>query len=287
MKSKITDSVEQMIQYKKDGLTNIQIAAKFDCSKTAINNYFAKIGYNYQTQTATISTQEELDQLKKLQRKKTHSKPKNVDVSKIVELHNQGWIDADIAELFNCTRSNITYHLNKLGITNRKSKINNLSWRNNLSQSLRGKMIGEKNPRYKGYANEKHIARGLFKALSGEMIRNSGFHCHICGKKSQVYHTHHIKPFALILDEFIANTYSGNIETFSEEILQYPDFTDKTNLIVVCPECHKKIHYSDNPELNPYRYRASVTTIESIQEDEAFLEEASRVESSDSKCEES
>ena len=73
MKSKITDSVEQMIQYKKDGLTNIQIAAKFDCSKTTINNYFAKIGYNYQTQTATISTQEELDQLKKLQRKKTHS----------------------------------------------------------------------------------------------------------------------------------------------------------------------------------------------------------------------
>ena len=284
MKTKITDTVEQMIQYKLEGLTNVEIASKFDCSKTAINKYFQKIGFDYKTKTAIITTQQELDATKSTVHK--GYQPKNIDVNKVIELHNQGYMDSEIADMFGCSRPNITYHLNRNGITNRKSKINNIPLRNKISNTLKGKMIGDKNPNYKGYTTEKQIARGLFKTISNEMIRNSGYHCHICGKKSQVYHTHHIKPFALILNEFLTNVYSGNIDTFTEEILQYFDFINTKNLIVICPECHKQIHYSDNPELNPYRWK-SVTTIENIQEDEAFLEEVSRVESSDSKCEES
>ena len=125
MRTKITDTVEQMIQYKKDGLTNVQIAAKFNCSKTAVNNYYSKIGYDYQKQTALINTQQELES--QISRKKTGSKTKNIDVQQVIDLHNQGWKDYEIAEKFGCTRSNITYHLNKHGITNRKSKIDNLS----------------------------------------------------------------------------------------------------------------------------------------------------------------
>lgn len=56
------------------------------------------------------------------------------------------------------------------------------------------------------------------------------------------------------------------------------------NLIVICEQCHKNIHYTDNPELSPYRWE-STTTIESIEHEPIMFEEASRVESSDSKCE--
>ena len=60
--------------------------------------------------------------------------------------------------------------------------------------------------------------------------------------------------------------------------------TNKNNLIVVCENCHKAIHYTDNPDLSPYRWDRA-TTIESIGQEPILPKEASRVESSDSKCE--
>ena len=43
-----------------------------------------------------------------------------------------------------------------------------------------------------------------------------------------------------------------DIENFSKEILEYPDFVNDNNLIIVCPTCHKEIHLKDNPELSQY-----------------------------------
>ena len=144
--------------------------------------------------------------------------------------------------------------------------------------------MGEKNPNYKGNSDERRLARGLFKTISKEMLRNCDFTCQVCGRRGGNLNTHHIKPFSVILDEFMHNAYSGNIKNFHHEIISYDDFTDKTNLIVVCEECHKQIHYTDNPELSPLRWK-SATTIESIEDKPINFEEASRVESSDSKCE--
>ena len=96
--------------------------------------------------------------------------------------------------------------------------------------------------------------------------------------------THHIKPFHIIFEEFIQNVYSGNIKNFVHEILEYEDFIRQDNLVVVCKRCHKLIHYTDNPELSPYRWE-SATTIESIDDKPIIIEEASRVDSSESKCE--
>lgn len=211
-------------------------------------------------------------------------KKKNIPLEDIIELHNQGLYDREIAEILGCKRSNITYRLNKIGITNRKSKIDDIDLRNRISNSLKGRFIGAKNPNYKGYTNEKTIARGLFKTISKEMIRNCNYTCQICGQHGGDLHTHHIKPFHVIFDAFIKNVYSGNIENFVHEILSYEDFTNKNNLIVVCKNCHKKIHYTDNPELSPYRWE-SATTIENISKEPVFTEEVSRVDSSESKCE--
>ena len=156
--------------------------------------------------------------------------------------------------------------------------------RNRISTSLKGRYIGENNPNYKGYSDERILARGLFKTISKEMLRDCNFTCQICGQHGGNLHTHHIKPFSVIFDNFIKNVYSGDIKNFYHEILSYEDFTNKENLIVVCETCHKKIHYTDNPELSPYRWE-SATTIESIEQEPILFEEASRVESSDSKCE--
>ena len=211
-------------------------------------------------------------------------KKKNIPLQEIIDLHNQGLYDKEIAAIYGCERSNITIRLNKAGFKSRKSKIDDIALRNRISDSLKGRYIGENNPNYKGFANEKVLARGLFKTISKEMLRNCNFTCQICGQHGGNLHTHHIKPFHVIFDEFIQNAYSGNIENFYHEILSYDDFTDKNNLIVVCEQCHKKIHYTDNPELSPFRWE-SPTTIESIEQEPILFEEASRVEPSGSKCE--
>lgn len=148
-----------------------------------------------------------------------------------------------------------------MGFHNRKSKINDLNLRNSISNSLIGRYIGKDNPNYKGYINEKVIARGIFKTLSKERIRNSNYTCQICNKYGGNLETHHIKPFSIILHEFLNTSYSGDINNLYSEITNYSDFMNIKNLIVVCENCHHQIHYSDNYELSPFRWE-SATTIE-------------------------
>lgn len=79
------------------------------------------------------------------------ARKKNLDKEQILKLHNDGLSDLEISKIMGCKRSNITHHLNKAGITNRKSKIDNIELRNRISQSLIGRYVGENNPNYKGY----------------------------------------------------------------------------------------------------------------------------------------
>ena len=199
------------------------------------------------------------------------AKRKNIPLEDIIELHNQGLYDKEIAEILGCTRENIVKRLNKAGFKNRHGKIDDIELRNRISETLRGRYVGEKNPNYKGYTEEKTLARGLFKTISKEMIRNCDYTCQICGRRGGNLHTHHIKPFSVIFDEFIKNVYSGNIQNFYHELLAYDDFTDKTNLIVACENCHKEIHYTDNPKLSPFRWESS-TTIENIEQEPILFE---------------
>lgn len=211
-------------------------------------------------------------------------KKKNIPLQDIIDLHNQGLYDKEIAEILGCGRSNITMRLNKAGFKNRHGKIDDVALRNRISNSLKGRFVGEANSNYKGYTNEKTIARGLFKTISKEMLRNCNYTCQICGQHGGDLETHHIKPFQVIFDNFIKNAYSGDIQNFVHEILAYEDFTNRDNLIVLCKNCHHTVHYTDNPELSPYRWD-SATTIESIKQKPVLFEEASRVETSVSKRE--
>ena len=175
-------------------------------------------------------------------------KKKNIPLEKIVELHNQGLYDFEIAELLNCTRANITKRLNKAGYRNRMSKIDDMQTRDKISQSLIGKYTGENNPNYKGRLNEKWLARGMFKTLSKKMIRQANYTCQICGKRGGNMGTHHKYPFHKIMEDFYNDVYNDDITTFYEQLSNYPPFMDENNLIVLCEECHKKIHSNGNHE---------------------------------------
>lgn len=229
---KITD--EEILKLHNQGLLQKEIAEIAGCKPCTITNHLTKMGvYTYR---------------KDLQ-------------PKMLELHKQGYYDKEIAEILGCTRENVTHFLNKQGIINRRNKIDDIDLRNRISQSLIGKYVGEDNPNYKGYSEEKILARGIFKTFSKRILRKYNYTCQCCGKRGGNLEVHHIKPFHIIFDEFLKTSYSYNKNNFYNEIMNYKDFTDENNMIVLCQDCHKKVHYSDNHELSPYRWE-SATTIE-------------------------
>lgn len=187
---------------------------------------------------------------------------RRISKDEIVRLHNDGLYDDEIAKILGCTRSNITIRLNKLGYTNRKSKLGDVELRNRISKSLIGKYVGSDNPNYRGYTDEKIVARGIFKTFSRRLIRNRDYTCECCGTRGGDMETHHIKPFSIIMSEFFDSTYDGNINNIYSQLMSYPDFVDERNMVVLCHDCHWKTHYTDNYELSPYRWE-SATTIES------------------------
>lgn len=80
---------------------------------------------------------------------------KNIPLWDIIDLHNQGLYDIEIAKILGCKRENIVKRLNKIGIKNRKNKSDDITLRNRISESLKGRYIGDKNPNFKGYNDEK------------------------------------------------------------------------------------------------------------------------------------
>jgi transcriptional regulator len=224
----------KILNLHQQGLLNKEIAKNLGCSESTVTVRLNKMGI----------------------------KNIPVDKNKIEELHNSGLQDSEIAEILGCTRPNITHCLNKMGYTNRRSKINNIALRNKISESLIGRFVGETNPNYKGCSDIKTLARGLCKTLSRRLIRESNYTCECCKQHSNNLEIHHIKPFSIILNEFLESIYDNNITNLYSQLMSYPDFINEENLVVVCHDCHHKIHYTDNHELSPYRWE-SATTIES------------------------
>ena len=234
MEKKFIDD-EKILELYNQGMLHKEIAKELGYGVSTVTRHLLNMGHGVQT----------------------------IDKEKMLQLHNDGLSDIEIATALGCTRSNVTIYLNKMGYTNRKSKKDNIELRNRISKSLIGRYTGNKNPNYKGYTDEKTIARGIFKTISKRKIRECNYTCEHCGKRGGDLETHHIKPFNTIFTEFIQNEYSGDIENLYDEITNYHDFMDETNMVVLCHDCHWNVHYSDNHELSPYRWE-SATTIEKV-----------------------
>lgn len=232
--TKIIDDAKIYELYQK-GMLHREIAKELGCGVSTVTNHLIAMGV----------------------------RTERINKDKVRQLHEIGLTDTEIAKQLGCTRSNITICLNRMGYTGRKSKVNNLELRDRISKSLIGRYVGEQNPGYKGYIDEKTIARGIFKTFSRRLIRESDFTCQCCKRRGGDLETHHIKPFAVIFNEFLENVYDGNIDTLYWQLMSYPDFIDENNLVVLCHDCHWKLHYTDNHELSPFRWE-SATTIEKI-----------------------
>lgn len=233
MKSKIDD--DKILELRKQGLLHREIAKQLGCSTCTITQRLNKLGVRSYT----------------------------VDKTQVESMHLSGMEDAEIAEKLGCSRSNITICLNRLGYTDRHSKIDKVDMRNRISQKLIGRFTGKNNPNYKGRSDEKTVARGIFKTFSKRLIRERNYTCEFCGSRGGDLETHHIKPFNLIMSEFFDAAYDGDIDTIYDQLMSYKDFTDESNMVVLCHDCHHKVHYTDNPELSPYRWE-SATTIENL-----------------------
>ena len=234
MEKKLIDN-EKILELYNQGMLHREIAKELGYGVSTVTRHLLDMGYGVQA----------------------------VDKAKMLQLHNDGLSDAEIATELGCTRSNVTVYLNKMGCINRKSKKDNIELRNRISRSLIGRYTGNQNPNYKGYTDEKTIARGIFKTISKRKIRECNYTCQHCGKRGGDLETHHIKPFNVIFTEFMQCKYSGDIDNLYDEITNYNDFMDETNMVVLCHDCHWNVHYSDNHELSPYRWE-SATTIERV-----------------------
>ena len=53
----------------------------------------------------------------------------------------------------------------------------------------------------------------------------------------------------------------NNIENLYQQLMSYSDFINESNMVVLCHDCHWKLHYTDDHELSPFRWE-SATTIE-------------------------
>lgn len=227
---------EDILRLYNQGLLHREIADQLGCATCTVTNHLLKIGIR------------SYDMGRRQQ---------------VLNLHNKGLYDKDIAETLGVTREDVTHLLNVQGITNRHIKADDLDLRSRISNSLTGRFVGENNPNYKGYTNEKRVARGIFKTISKRVMRKEDYICEVCGKRGGDLEVHHIKPFIVIMNEFFENVYDGNINNIYEQLIKYPDFMDESNLVVLCHDCHWRVHYSDDHELSPYRWE-SATTIERI-----------------------
>lgn len=184
----------------------------------------------------------------------------------VLQLHNEGKYDKEIADILGVSRSAITQRLNRLGLRGRQDKMKDTRLRSRISKSLIGRFTGENNANYKGgVVNLRKQARGILKTFTNRVLRERGYKCAFCGDTKGTKNVHHIKPFKEIFQNFLDTTYSGNPETFYDEIMAYEPFTDESNLIVLCEKCHKNLHRKScaKPES-----REGATTIESASENE-------------------
>lgn len=126
----------------------------------------------------------------------------------------------------------------------------------NVSKALKGirrplyslRMRGKNNPRYiDGRTSLYNLIKNLieYKQWRNSIYQRDNYRCQECYKISEGdIEVHHIKPFSIILQEFL-QTYSQfspieDKETLVRLAITYTPFWDINNGKTLCKECHRK-----------------------------------------------
>jgi 5-methylcytosine-specific restriction endonuclease McrA len=124
----------------------------------------------------------------------------------------------DVAEIYHCSIAPINRILRKYGVKRKQS------------ESLKGRMVGDKNPNWKGgktnYSRYTISIKGFkykMRIWSAKVIERDNIQCKLCGSDENL-NAHHIEP----------------VRNCKLEIL-----FDVNNGITLCRKCHLRIHLKE------------------------------------------
>jgi len=128
---------------------------------------------------------------------------------------------------------------------NRKRLPLTQKWRDKISEGMKGKNKGEKNPmwgkckelnhRWKGGRTslEQRIRTNFkYRQWRSDVFTRDNYTCQFCYKRGVYLEAHHIKKYSVILDE-------NNIKTL-EEALFCEELWNINNGLTLCRKCHDR-----------------------------------------------
>lgn len=158
-----------------------------------------------------------------------HTKIKRVDEQDVINMYKSGMSSSEIAKKYSVYKDAVLRVLHKHKIPIRT-------------------MYGQNNPAWKGGRLQLNkLIRNSAKYVSfrDEVMRERGYTCEISGERGGKLNVHHIKPFCQLIDDFV-DQYGEDIikdhEKLYKAIDAFEPFWDKSNVILLTEEEHRKMH---------------------------------------------
>lgn len=153
--------------------------------------------------------------------------PKLDDVEYLKASYEKGFSTTQIAEEIGSTASTVSKWMRRHGIEMRSCgsekghNRNTAEARLKMSQAKRGRLIGDKNPNWRGGNSSVDPDRNRYKAKkwSADVKARDSFACIECGE-TEMLHSHHVKSWK-----------------------HYPELRyDLDNGVTLCETCHQQAH---------------------------------------------
>lgn len=234
------EEIQKIISlYCDEKMSAYQIGLLFDTDNGTIRRYLRKYGI----ETRSLSEAQFNYNGKEID-------PDLLDADKLNELHWEQRLSCKaIGEIYGVDAGTVRRQMHRLGIrtmTNAESKI--------------GLMTGDKHPNWKGGVTPLYLLLREYFTVNQvpKIAKRDNYTCQLCGATHTVLHIHHIKHFADIVNEIIAehpeydvNDPNGRLALY-KIIVNDERFLNEDNLITYCKNCHLfKIHkYTRNKTIS-------------------------------------
>lgn len=215
--------------YVNEKKSSVEIAKLYGVTHRTVLNYLIKIGVERRS----------LDKAQFASNQKTFISAL-ADADLLYELHwNQHLSCKDLGKQLGCDPGTVRRHMHKLGIPTRNS-----------SESKIGLMVGSKHPNWKGGVTPLHLQLRTFfhTNLAPHAAERDDYTCQECGKRHTMLHVHHIRPFAVILQEIykehpdLSPFCDKDREVLYDIATHDNRFLDLDNLQTLCVDCHRNKH---------------------------------------------
>ncbi len=211
-------SAEKMVDMYNGGMSTTEIADKLNMNQVSVWE-------RLKTNGVQLRTRSEASELR------GHTKIKKSDEQDVLEMYKNGMTYRQIAKEY-CA------HMDAVG---RVLKKHNVRPRD---------MYGSNNHAWKGgrlKLNKLIRNSARYIEFRDHMMKKRNYTCELTGERGGKLNVHHIKPFAQLIDEFVAQN-NENIDSDErrEELygatVDFEPFWEESNVIVVTEDKHKWLH---------------------------------------------